>query len=95
MSSEIGADGLTRVSWIPAGGEPVDLTPYVLGVTIPMYRVTGKEEPLAFGLKRTIVFRGRTTGLTPKGYRMLLGSTHPRIRRMHSAYGRRRGRGRW
>lgn len=35
-------------------------------------------------------FTGRTISLTPLGYRMLLGRTHPRLKRMHAAYGRRR-----
>lgn len=37
-----------------------------------------------------ITVRLRTRKLTPRTYRILFGQTHPRIRRMHAAYGRRR-----
>jgi hypothetical protein len=45
--------------------------------------------PLRFTVPKSIRFRSRG-GLTPLGHRVLFGRTHPRIRRMHAAYGRRR-----
>lgn len=64
---------------------------------ITMYRV----DPDAFvrrlnatGWFTPITVRG-TVKLTPLGFRTLFGRSHPRIRRMHAAYSRRRGRGRW
>ena len=50
------------------------------------------EDPFPWGFNMkpiTLRLKGRAT---PQLYRMLLGRNHPRIRRMHAAYGRRRGR---
>lgn len=85
-----------RVSWItPGSTEPVDLSQHTTTVTMhlvdpdPPMPETGL---LAIrGMLAPIRFTGRTISLTPVGYRMLLGRSHPRIRRMHSAYGQRRG----
>jgi hypothetical protein len=73
----------------------VDITPTIdtgKPIVTRFERVT--EENFLDGWARpiTLQFKGRAT---PRLYRMLFGRTHPRIRRMHSAYGRRRGRGRW
>lgn len=38
---------------------------------------------------------GQKARLEPSAYRTLYGRSHPRVRRMHTAYSRRRGRGRW
>jgi hypothetical protein len=93
--SEITAGGDTRIWWVPAVPEsdPVELTGSVK--TITMYR----EHPDSFAEHLRLFFtpisvRG-TVKLTPAGFRVLFGRSHPRIRRMHAAYGRRRGRGRW
>jgi hypothetical protein len=82
--------GVTSITF---GG--VDITPMIdSGKSIVMHYVDPEEPfPSTFGMKPiTLRFKGRAT---PQLYRMLLGRSHPRIRRMHSAYGRRRGRGRW
>jgi len=42
-----------------------------------------------------LIFRGSTLRLTPAGYQLLFRRSHPRIRRMHSAYRLRRGKSRW
>lgn len=81
-----------RLYWTQQGGEPIELSGHAKTVT--MYRVD-PEEPFqsTFGMKPiTLRLKGRAT---PQLYRLLLGRTHPRIRRMHSAYGRKRGRGHW
>jgi hypothetical protein len=90
--TEIITDGLTRVSWIPAGGPPVDLGGLVKNVRFE--RVT--EENFLDGWARPIriTVRGQADRLTPLTYRLLLGRTHPRLARMHAAYRRRQGRGR-
>lgn len=82
----------TRLYWTPRDGEPIELSGHVKTVT--MYRVDPEEPfPSTFGMKPiTLRLKGRAT---PQLYRLLLGRTHPRIRRMHSAYGRKRGGGRW
>lgn len=82
--------GMTSITF---GG--VDVTPMIdTGKSIVMHWVDPAETyPSTYDMKPiTLRLKGRAT---PALYRMLLGRTHPRIRRMHSAYGRRRGRGRW
>lgn len=84
--------GVTRLSWIPEGGEPVDMSGSV--TKIEMHYVD-PEAPFPYGFDmKPIIVRLKWLG-TPALYRLLVGRTHPRIRRMHSAYGRKRGRGRW
>lgn len=90
-----------RVSWVPqGGGEPVDMGQ---SATVTMHFV---REPVDWSMPDSgllaikgqflpVRFSGRTISLTPLGYRMLLRRSHPRIRRMHTAYSRKRGRGRW
>lgn len=81
-----------RVSWVPQAGEPIDLSQSVTTVTM---QVVDPDEPrkslISAGWFKPITFRGSALRLTPLGYRVLVGRTHPRIRRMHAAYGRRRG----
>jgi len=89
-----------RLSWIPAGQhEPVDLSQHVTTITMHLVDPDPPMPDTGFlairGMLAPIRFTGRTINLTPIGYRMLLGRSHPRVRRMHSAYSRRRGRGRW
>ena len=82
--------GTTLISF---GG--TDITPMIdIGKPIVMYRVDPEEPFLStFGMKPiTLRLKGRAT---PQLYRLLLGRTHPRIRRMHAAYGRKRGQRRW
>jgi hypothetical protein len=90
--SEVIADGQTRVYWVTTEGAQ-ELSSNL--TSMRFQRVT--EENFLDGWARPIriTLRGRSDRLTPKAYRMLLGQTHPRIRRMHTAYSRRRGRGRW
>jgi hypothetical protein len=82
----------TRLYWTPRGGEPADLSQSV--GTIRM-QVVDPEEPrktvISTGWFKPVTFRGSALRLTPLGYRVLVGRTHPRVRRMHAAYGRRRG----
>lgn len=82
--SEIIADGLTRISWIPAGGPPGDLGGHATGVRFE--RVT--EENFLDGWTKPIriTLRGRSDRLSPLAYRLLLRRTHPRVTRMHAAY---------
>ena len=89
--NKITADGLTRVHWLPSGPKPIDLTDHVTSMRFE--RVT--EENFLDGWARPIriTLRGRSDRLSPLAYRLLLGCTHPRIKRMHAAYGRRHGRG--
>lgn len=82
-----------RVSWVSTGGgEPIDLTGQV---TIRFESVTEENFLDGWAKPIRITLRGRSDRLSPAYYRLLLGCSHPRIRRMHSAYSRRRGRGRW
>jgi hypothetical protein len=85
-----------QVSWVPqGGGEPVDLGQ---SATVTMHFVREPVDHFAplvnRGWFQPMAIRGRFR-LTPAGYRVLFGQTHPRIRRMHMAYSRKRGRGRW
>jgi hypothetical protein len=84
-----------RVSWIPAsGGGPVELS-YCATVTMEYVRPDDfVERVISTGWFKPTTIRGRVR-LTPAGYRVLIGRSHPRIRRMHSAYSHKRGRGRW
>lgn len=70
----------------------VDITPMIdIGKPIVMHYIDPEEPfPSTYGMKPiTLRIKGRPT---PQLYRLLLGRTHPRIRRMHAAYGRRHGR---
>ena len=89
--AEIHMDGQTRVFWTAAGSAPVELP--VEGVRIRMQHVYPEEPFLStYAMKPiTMRFKGRAT---PRLYKMLFGRQHPRIRRMHMAYSRKRGRGR-
>jgi hypothetical protein len=82
--SEIILDGLTRISWMPAGGPPVELSSHVTSMRFePVTEETfldGWAKPIR------ITLRGRADGLSPLAYRLLLRRTHPRISRMHAAY---------
>jgi hypothetical protein len=81
--------GVTSITF---GG--VDITPMIdTGKSIVMHFVDSEELfPSTFDMKPiTLRLKGRAT---PQLYRMLFGRQHPRIRRMHSAYSRKRGRGR-
>lgn len=92
--SEIVADGLTRVYWVPSGStEPIDLSGKVTSMRFE--RVTEENFLDGWAKPIRITLRGRSDRLSPLAYRLLLGCAHPRIRRMHAAYGQRRGRGRW
>lgn len=76
---------------ITIGG--TDLTPYIdTNKPIIMHWVDTEEPfPGGFNMKPiTLRLKGRST---PALYRVLFGRTHPRIKRMHAAYGRRHGRG--
>lgn len=92
--AEITVGGQTRVSWVPSlGAEPIDLSSHV--TMIRMQHVPDPElPPISSGWFEPMTFRGPAR-LTPAGYRLLFGISHPRIRRMHIAYSRRRGKGRW
>ena len=82
--------GVTSITF---GGR--DITPMIdTGKSIVMHWVDPEELfPSTFDSKPiTLRFKGRAT---PQLYRMLLGRSHQRIRRMHTAYSRKRGRGRW
>jgi hypothetical protein len=96
MSTELTFDPAagSRLSWIPAGGEPVDLTRSVTRIVMhPMPDL--RDQVIGLGWFKPIRASGRLQ-LTPAGFQVLFGRTHhPRVRRMHAAYGRRRGRGRW
>lgn len=92
-----GAEALTAAGQFSAAlyGEPVDLSGSVTKVT--MHYVDPDEftnRLHASGFFTPVTVRG-TVKLSPLGYRALVGRSHPRIRRMHAAYGRRRGSGRW
>lgn len=80
---------------ITIGG--VDVSGYVQSISIPLEReieeLAERWVPALNGF--TLYFRGKADAVHPRTYRTLLGRTHPRVRRMHTAYGRRRGRGRW
>lgn len=75
-----------------------DITPMIdTGKPIIMHFERVTEENFLDGWARPIriTLRGRNDRLSPLAYRLLLRRTHPRIRRIHTAYSRRRGRGRW
>lgn len=80
-----------RLSWIPEGGTPVDLTGATTRITMQLVPMRDPiEEMVSAGyFSRSQVYSGRLK-LTPYGYRMLFGRTHPRIRRLHAAYRRKR-----
>lgn len=90
--SEIVADGLTKVYWVSTTGL-AELSGQVTSMRFE--RVTEENFLDGWAKPIRITLRGRSDRLSPLAYRLLLGQSHPRIRRMHSAYGRRRGRGRW
>jgi hypothetical protein len=72
------------------GTPPGRWDPYVRDVSFETHAI---PEDLGEGTLRFTtsgaVFTGRV-GVTPAGYRALFRRTHPRVRRMHAAYGRRR-----
>jgi len=77
-----------NLTWTPEGGQPIDLTGHV--VSVHMERVT--EENFLDGWLKPIRIKSRGM-LSPLGYRVLFGRTHPRISRMHAAYrAKRKGR---
>jgi len=85
--------GVTSISF---GG--VDITPAIdtsKPIVMGFERVTEENFLDGWAKPIRITLRGRSDRLSPPAYRLLLSRTRPRIRRMHSAYGRRRGRGRW
>jgi hypothetical protein len=84
---------LSNPTFVSLGG--VDITRSVTKVATTFHRVTEENFLDGWAPPIRITLRGRSRGLSPLAYRVLFGETHPRIRRMHSAYGRRRGRGRW
>jgi hypothetical protein len=91
--NEIIADGQTRISWVTTAGPPVDLSGHVTSMRFEC--VTEENFLDGWAKPIRITLRGRSDRLSPLAYRLLLGRPHPRIRCMHSAYGRRRGRGCW
>jgi hypothetical protein len=83
---------LGEATTVKIGG--VDVTGYLAGsVTLATSQHYDDVAVGGFGL--TPIRIKMHGALTSVGYRVIFGRTHPRIRRMHSAYGRRRGRGRW
>lgn len=83
----------TRAYWTSAGSAPVELSGHVTSMRFEP--VTEENFLDGWAKPIRITLRGRSDRLTPLAYRLLLGRSHPRIRRMHTAYSRRRGRGRW
>jgi hypothetical protein len=76
----------------------VDITPMVdtsKPIAMRFERVTEENFLDGWAKPIRITLRGRSDRLSPLAYRLLLGRTHPRIQRIHTAYSRRRGRGRW
>lgn len=79
----------------------VDLSPYVRAFTVDNATIDGMHD-LGDRLHHAIAGL-RNAKLTVRGFfdpspalhRALWRRSHPRIRRMHSAYRRRHGRGRW
>lgn len=75
-----------------------DITPAIDAgkpITMRFERVTEENFLNGWAKPIKITLRGRSDRLSPLAYRLLLGRSHPRIRRMHSAYSRKRGRGHW
>lgn len=73
---------LGKPSFVSFNG--VDITADVQTVTMATELATEsfwRSEPIRLAMRNAI---------TPHGYKVLLGRTHPRISRMHTAYGRRR-----
>lgn len=86
--------GIIKLTGATIGIGGVDVTDYVReGPTIVMeqapYVPREPLTPLFTGFR--LSFQGTTDALHPRTYHRLLGRQHPRIRRMHAAYGRRRG----
>jgi hypothetical protein len=83
-------------STVSFGG--IDLSGLVTGISFdpePMAAHMERVSSTFDGLKPVkLKFRGYWDP-SPALYRALFRRSHPRIRRMHTAYGRRRGPGRW
>jgi hypothetical protein len=73
-----------NLSWTPEGGPAVDLGGYVTGVSFE--RVTEGNFLDGWNKPIRITLRGRSDGLSPLAYRLLLRRNHPRVSRMHGAY---------
>lgn len=75
----------------------VDLTGFAsrVGFDLDPWQEQAMVRSFAVRPDFTMRFQGTVDAVSPGAYRALLGRTHPRLRRMHAAYGRRRGRGRW
>ena len=73
----------------------VNVSGFVRGITFADEHTQALETRIAMLPSFTMRFRGTVDAVHPRTYRTLLGRQHPRVRRMHAAYGRRRGRGCW
>lgn len=73
----------------------VDVSSYVHGIGIALDPWQEQLLQRVYALPSlNLRFRGRYDP-KPRSHRALFRRNHPRIRRMHAAYGRRHGRGRW
>jgi hypothetical protein len=88
--SEIAVDGATRIWWTSAGGKPGEIPDG--SVKITMQRV--EPERTSFYSGTVLVFRSHNAPAA-KALWDWAQAVRLRRRRMHSAYSRRRGRGRW